>query len=508
MSAFIIAHLPGKKKGAYYIMSKKLRVALYIRVSTQEQAKEGYSVGEQTERLTKYADAMQWEVFKTYIDPGYSGGNTDRPGLQSLMHDVEDGLIDKVVVYKLDRLSRSQLDTLFLIEKVFLANGTDFVSMSENFDTSTPFGRAMIGILAVFAQLEREQIKERMGMGKEARAKEGKWGGGSSEPIGYNYNVATGELEINDYEKMQILEAVELFLKGTPLRTICNLFHNKGYTYRGRSGKVSEWDPQRLKYVFQNKIYLGYIRYNNEWYKGDHTPILNEETFDKLQKLMRQRKEQFGEHTKKCKVQTTYLGGMLYCKHCGARYTKQGGKKRKDGTRPLYYCCYSRNNKVPKMVKDPNCKNKNWKMDELNDIVLNEIKKLSVDPDYLKAVKDVKHDTTETDNKVSILTSEIAKIDEQISRFMDLYGIGKFTIDQVSQKVDPLNEQRRGLEQELDAITSNTDILTEEEARIILEDFNAIMERNDLNEIRLMIETLLYYIEVDNDDVYIHWRFA
>ena len=151
-----------------------MRVALYPRVSTQEQAKEGYSIGEQIERLTDYCKAMRWEVYKIYTDPGYSGGNTDRPGLQEMIKDVEAGLIDKVVVYKLDRLSRSQLDTLYLIEKVFLANGTDFVSMSENFDTSTPFGRAMIGILAVFAQLEREQIKERMGMGKEDALDAGK----------------------------------------------------------------------------------------------------------------------------------------------------------------------------------------------------------------------------------------------------------------------------------------------------------------------------------------------
>ena len=90
-----------------------MRVALYPRVSTQEQAKEGYSIGEQIERLTDYCKAMKWEIFKIYTDPGYSGGDTNRPGLQAMIKDVEAGLIDKVVVYKLDRLSRSQLDTLY-----------------------------------------------------------------------------------------------------------------------------------------------------------------------------------------------------------------------------------------------------------------------------------------------------------------------------------------------------------------------------------------------------------
>ena len=145
--------------------------------------------------MRKYCQAMNWAIYDVYTDGGYSGVNMERPALKKLISDVKDHKIDKVLVYKLDRLSRSQKDTLMLIEDVFLANGCDFVSMSENFDTATPLGRAMIGILAVFAQLEREQIKERMNMGKEARAKLGKYKGGGKLPIGYDY--VDGKLTIN-----------------------------------------------------------------------------------------------------------------------------------------------------------------------------------------------------------------------------------------------------------------------------------------------------------------------
>ena len=327
-----------------------LRVALYVRVSSQEQADEGYSIGEQTERLQKYAEAMGWDIHKIYIDPGYSGGNMDRPGLNEMIKDIKSGKIDTVVVYKLDRLSRSQFDTLFLIEKVFLAHNTDFVSMTENFNTNSPLGRAMIGFLAVFAQLEKDKINERTLMGKEARAKQGKWGGGATEPIGYDYDPLTELLTVNEYEKLQILEAVELFLKGTPLRTICTIFHNKGYTYVGKGGRASEWDPKILKYAFRNKTYLGYIKYRDEWYKAEHDPILDEETFNKLQKLMDQRQEAYAKHTKRASGQTTYLGGMLYCKQCHAKYAKQSGRKWKNNEPPLYYVCYSRNQKVYKMT--------------------------------------------------------------------------------------------------------------------------------------------------------------
>lgn len=476
-------------------------VGLYLRVSTQEQAKEGYSIGEQEERLRKYCEAMQWNIFKVYIDPGYSGGNTDRPGLQDLIKDVKAGEMDKVVVYKLDRLSRSQLDTLYLIEKVFLANDTDFVSMSENFDTSTPFGRAMIGILAVFAQLEREQIKERMGMGKEARAKEGKWGGGASVPIGYDYSIADDMLYINEYEQMQIRELRELFLKGTPLRSIEKIFREKGYKH-----KHGIWDPKSMKRVLRSKLYLGYIKYNDNWYPGIHEPTIDQETYDKIVAILDENVAAYAKLGLKSGVVTTYLGALLYCKHCGAKFAKDRQTQR--GGRPpkTMYICNSRSRRVPKMVKDPNCKNKRWNMEELDNIVFEEIKKL--DLNYIKKVRKDKLEKTDQLNKADILRKEIEKIDEQISRFMDLYGIGKFTIKQVSDKVDPLNEQKKGLVNELESLTASSAILTDEETIEIVKSFGDILERGNFQEIRTVIETLIYYIEIDNENVYIHWKFA
>lgn len=485
-----------------------MKVALYPRVSSHEQV-EGYSIGEQIDRLTKYCEAMGWEVYKIYTDPGYSGGNTDRPGLQEMLKDIKAGKVDKVVVYKLDRLSRSQKDTMMLIEDEFLAYGVDFVSMSENFDTSTPFGRAMIGILAVFAQLERENIKERTMIGKEARAKEGKWGGGSSEPVGYDYDPVTEELNVNEYEAMQLREAVELFLKGTPLRTICRVFEAKGYTYRGNSGITRHWDTKRLKYAFANKLYIGFMRHGDNWYPGSHTPLLDVETFERMQKLLAQRAEMYAKHKKKCNSYTTILGGMLYCKQCGAKYTKQSGRKSKSGPAPLYYACYSRNKKVAKMIKDPNCKNKNWKMEVLDQIVLDEIHKLESDPDYFHAIRRRKEKSTDAPNKIEILQREIETIDGQISRFMDLYGLGAFTIDQVSSKVEPLADRKKALAAELEELNAaSTSAMDEQEVMEVVRSFSEILQGGDLNEIRLALETLIYYIDLDEEDVYIHWRFA
>ena len=173
----------------------KMLVGIYTRVSTQEQARENYSLGEQEERLRAYCSARDWTVANVYCDGGFSGGDTNRPALQKMINDIERKKIDLVLVYKLDRLSRSQKDTLTLIEDVFIKNKIHFVSISENFDTSTPFGMAMVGILSVFAQLERSQIQQRMELGREARAKEGYFHGGGFIPIGYDY--IDGELVIN-----------------------------------------------------------------------------------------------------------------------------------------------------------------------------------------------------------------------------------------------------------------------------------------------------------------------
>ena len=200
------------------------RVFIYVRVSTNKQAEEGYSIPQQIERLTKYCEAMGWQVVKVYTDDGYSGGDLERPAIKQMTKEIEKGNADIVLVDKLDRLSRSQFDTLYMIQKVFDPNNVGFVSRAESFDTSTPFGKAMVGILAVFAELERSRIKERMADGKEGRAKEGKYKGGGNPSIGYDYNPATGALEVNEYEAMMINELYQLVLNKTPLNRIATIF--------------------------------------------------------------------------------------------------------------------------------------------------------------------------------------------------------------------------------------------------------------------------------------------
>ena len=162
-------------------MPQKTLVFGYVRVSTENQL-ENYSIEEQISRLKSYCAAKDMILLKIYTDGGYSGGNTDRPALKQMLADIKTVNVDAVLVYKLDRLSRSQKDTLTLIEDEFLAHDVDFISINENFDTSTPFGKAMIGMLSVFAQLEKDQITERFTMGRIGRCKAGYFHGGGNAP--------------------------------------------------------------------------------------------------------------------------------------------------------------------------------------------------------------------------------------------------------------------------------------------------------------------------------------
>ena len=464
-----------------------MRVGIYPRVSGHEQ-EDNYSIPEQIDRMKKYCESRDWMVYKIYTDSGYTGSNMERPGLQDMIKDVKKGKIDMVLVYKLDRLSRSQKDTLFLIEDVFDKHGVGFTSMTENFDTSTPFGKAILGVLAVFAQLEREKIKERTMMGKDSRAQEGKWHGGANPPVGYDY--IDDHLVINEYEAMQLKEIAKLFLDRMPLRAIERIASKKGYRH-----KYGEWSVKTIRNVLKNPLYVGKIKHRDKLHDGLHEPILDEKTFNEINKILQERREQYGT----TKPHLSLLGGILFCKNCGGRYSRHVRQYNN------VYSCYSRAKKMKSMIKDPNCKNKIHKEDALNNFVLEEIHKLATDPKHIVQVRENRpvNDNTE---KIKTIKSEIAKIDTQISKMMDLYALGTIDLDVISTRVADMNNTKTALNKELASLNAPTKEtkMTDEEIRN-----TAALMRDDLplEEKRDILQALIRYIEIDEDEILIHWDF-
>lgn len=484
-------------------MKSKTVIAIYIRVSTQEQASEGYSIGEQEARLTKYADAHNWIVFKVYSDPGYSGAKMDRPGLKDLIQDVKAGKIKKVLVYKLDRLSRSQKDTLYLIEDVFIPNDVDFVSMTENLDTGTPFGRAMIGILSVFAQLEREQIRERMQLGADARAKDGYYHGGAYAPIGYDY--VEGELIINEYEALQIRKIYELAETGIPIYSVFKYMRDHGYKH-----KYGSWTDSSIRSALTSIVYSGRITWKGKTYPGRHEAIIDPDRFDRMVEYLDNR--DLGKFKKHPFQRTTLLGGIIFCGNCGARYyCKQNTVKRHKGTpedaKPnRYYTCYSRGKSSKRLIKDHNCRNKNYNVKDLDSIILGEIEKLALDNSYfMSIIEENKPEDHSGDHK--IIEDRIKEIDKQIGKLVELYQVSGIDFNMINEKIQALNEEKNSLIYNLDNEDTVTPDLPIQEAKRLLKTFPEILAKADPDELRDIVHSLIDGIIINGEDLEIHWKF-
>ena len=460
---------------------------LYVRVSTQEQKNHGYSIGEQTERLQKYAEAMGWPVYKVYTDAGFSGSNMNRPALMQMLRDLSDGKIHRVVVYKLDRLSRSQRDTLEIIEERILKAGADFVSMSENFDTGTPFGRATIGFLAVFAQLEREQIKERMQMGRMARIKAGKFKGNRTPPIGYTY--VDGELRTNE-DADQVRQIFQMARRHmTPGQIADEMTEPHAF---------GPWTARQVRKVLRSRVYIGMVNYHDEWFPGIHVPIIDPETFEDVQAFLDTRTMNHMQGGREGKV-TSYLGGLIYCARCGGKYSKRTTRRTVNGKQYIYevYVCNSRAGKKGVRVS-AECKNKIWKCKDLEGLIFGEIGKLRTEPLEAEEKKD-----RQTDR----LRQRIAKVEKELSRLIDLYAVDRIPVDVLQEKIEKLQEKKEELEDQL-ARQDTGPRTSPEEAREAVASFADVLERGSFEDVRAVVTDLIDRIEIDGEDVTIFWAFS
>ena len=376
------------------------RVAIYIRVSTARQDLEGYSIPLQKERLIAYCKAKGWVVAGVFMDPGHSGSSLERPGMLQLIDGVEAGRFDVVLVYKLDRLSRSQKDTLFLIEDVFMSNGVDFVSMQESFDTTTIYGRAMVGILSVFAQMERETITERTLMGRAGRAEEGLWHGGGTDPIGYDY--IDGSLVINEAEAEQVREVYDLYAAGHSVSEITRRMEGKKTKHGGWS------HTSTVGNVLDNPLYAGTVHFDGISKKGRHVPIVDREV-DRRVKARRERLRR----VETSEDSSHLLTGMIYCASCGARYFPH---KRPNGT--IVYSCHSRAKKNKKMVKDPNCMAPHIPESKLDEMVGEEVLFLASNPEQVEKI--IKKRAADEGDSAGDISEEVQRLDAEIGRLMDL----------------------------------------------------------------------------------------
>lgn len=455
------------------------KVAIYVRVSTARQDMEGYSIPLQKERLFAFCKAKGWVVAGLFVDPGHSGSSLERPGITSLVEGVEAGKFDVVLVYKLDRLSRSQKDTLFLIEDVFMANNTDFVSMQESFDTSTIYGRAMVGILSVFAQMERETITERTLMGRAGRAEEGLWHGGGTDPIGYDY--VDGALVINKEEAEQVRDVYALYADGHTVTEITRRME-------GRTTKHGDWShTSTVGNVLDNPLYAGTVHFDGVRGPGKHTPIISIDV-DRKVKVRRERLR----HAEAAGDSAFLLTGLIYCASCGARYF---ANKRPNGK--VVYSCHSRAKKNKKMVKDPNCKAPHIPVEELDAMVEAEVLRLADDPSQVDEIIK-KRAAGDGGSKVAADRSEeVERLSSEIDTLMDLLmqNDSMVTVEEVAERIAKKHAERMKLVPSMrETVPRQYDV---EAAKMLLRDIRFGWSRLDMRGRRVFLCQLIDKVHIN-----------
>jgi len=262
------------------------RVAIYTRVSTEDQAREGFSLDAQLEKLRSYCKARDWIIAGEYIDDGYSGRDVKRPAYQKMMDEIDKW--DALLVMKMDRIHRNSKNFMLMMENLN-EKGKEFVSMTESLDTSTAMGRFVMDIIQRIAQLESEQIGERVYDGMRQKAKEGKGVLGSPAPYGYEYK--DGMLVEKEGELDVVRKIYELYLSGKTLAEIVKWLKREGIETK----KGKRWDKKTVSRILSNPVYCGLIEWDSIIAPGGHKKVVSREEFNEVQEIKYKRARHKGK---------------------------------------------------------------------------------------------------------------------------------------------------------------------------------------------------------------------
>ena len=310
-----------------------MRIATYTRISTDEE-QQPYSLEAQADRLSAFIKSQDgWELRRRFTDQ-MTGSTVDRPGLQQALDAGRLGAFDLLLVYRVDRLSRSVRGLAQVLEELDRAH-VAFRSATEPFDTATPAGRMMVQMLGVFAEFERATLIDRTIAGMERKAATGKWCGGT-RPFGYQVNSTTGFLEIKDDEAPLVSKIFELYLRSRKgARAIADILNAEGHrTQRGRA-----WGHKAVLQLLRNRAYIGEIFYRGRNHQAPHTPLIERDLFDSVQAVLDQREADFA--LRASNPSEFMLTGKVVCSKCGQRYVGTAAHGRH--AKYHYYTCFTRN---------------------------------------------------------------------------------------------------------------------------------------------------------------------
>lgn len=350
------------------------KAALYVRVSTNYQIDKD-SLPMQRQDLITYAQLMFGiEDYVIFEDAGYSGKNTDRPEFQNMMRRIRAGEFTHLLCWKIDRISRNLLDFASMYQEL-KDLGVTFVSKNEQFDTSTAIGEAMLKIILVFAELERNMTSERVTATMLSRAQNGLWNGGRV-PYGYDYDKDSKSFSINQEEAKLVHKIYDLYSEHRSLVMVSRTLNEDGYSSRAGN----DWSPVSTFIILTNPFYTGKYRYNHykdpglkvekdpsEWIEvPDHHPrIISDEQFQNVNRILqansRSKRLPGQQHTSQ---NTHIFGGLLYCGTCGSQYVSTPSRTQASGYRPSKYAC-------PNLRKKKTCNTKSVSDPVIGEFVIN-----------------------------------------------------------------------------------------------------------------------------------------
>lgn len=471
-----------------------MKVAIYARVSTTNQAQEGYSIDGQLSALSSYCDAKGWQVYDTYTDAGHTGSNMDRPALQKLLLDIRRKKVDAVLIYKLDRLSRNVRDTLYLAKDIFEANGISFISLSENIDTSTAMGALFLTLLSAIAEFEREQITERMQMGKVGRAKSGKAMSWVVPPFGYDY-IDDGYV-VNEFEAQLVREMFDYYIKTSSVTALVVKLNDEGHI-----GKDIDWTYRTVKQTLTNPVHIGKNQFKGNVYDGDHEAIVSEEIFNLAQSMMEKNRR---EANNPRPFESKYLlSGIIRCGECGAPMMAILGKVRLDGTRKRYYRCksFKKYNGAGKNYHHIKCTSKSVDMHILEDKVLHQIEKIRLNLSSGLKVKSHKVD------KTAIYQTELYRLETQLEKLLELYIENVFSRDVMEKRRLDINEKIDALTEKMDSFEKTDRDVAKDKALNAIESMDKSVFNLEYGKQKQLVNQLVEEVSVKKEALTIKWVF-
>jgi site-specific DNA recombinase len=290
-----------------------IRVGIYDRISSEMQI-DNHSLDAQERLARKYAEDRGWSIVQVYTDEAISGTHDRRPQFQQMIADVQTGLLDVVIVYKLDRFARNvELANKYI--KILLAHNVTFVSITEGFDATTPIGKMQMNLMATFAEWYSDNLSNEYKKGKRERSAKGLWNG--DRPFGYR-QTESKVLEPDPTDAGGVQLAFREYASGLYSdNQIAQLLNANGYRTANKTGR-RPFSKDTVREMLKNRFYLGLVSYKGNWHQGQHPALIDEETFDRARTA---REKQTKRRMTAPMTQRVYpLSGLLYCEACGLRY--------------------------------------------------------------------------------------------------------------------------------------------------------------------------------------------